>query len=129
MQRSLAKAWHTLPALRRNASSGWASTRWVNIARAESNIVTYDDPPTAPLPESNEAGEGASDFSNYVEKHEDVSTAQALSGLGIMMASMYAIFKISTGLAQRTPAPYTPRETPYLEKDIPILHKGDDVFL
>lgn len=93
--------------------------RWARIVRAESNIITPDDPPTAPLPETHELGEGQSDFSNFVDKNEDVSTSQALGGLGAILAFCYGIYQYSTYRARSNTPVFKPREFPDVEKDMP----------
>lgn len=94
-------------------------SRWAEKVRSESNIITPDDPPTAPLPEEHEVGEGFSDFSNYVDKHEDVSTAQAVVGLGSALAFCYAIYWYSTYRASRSTPLFTKKKFPYVEQDMP----------
>lgn len=107
-------------------------TRWSEIVRSESNITTPDDPPTQPLHEMHELGHGQADFSNFVDKNEDVSTAQALTGLGSMLLFCYGVYRYS-GYRARTSTPlFTLREYPEAERDIPTwksassLRKGGE---
>ena len=103
----------------RSGSTASVSARWSNIVRSESNIDTPEDPPTKPLPEQHEVGEGVSDFSNWVEKHEDVSSAQAFGGLAFILACMYGIYSYSTSQAAKRTPRFTLREAPALENSIP----------
>lgn len=108
----------------RHASSGETplySARWSRIMRSESNIETMEDPPRAPLPECHEAGEGVSDFSNWVDKHEDVSLNQALIGLALVSSFVYGIHRLSQrDRRTKTPA-FTLRELPTVYDDIPTI--------
>lgn len=134
MQRALSKApWqagrHLV--LSRSGSSGVGppqfSHRWAEQVRSESNILTVDDPPTAPLPENHEAGDGIADFSNFVDKNEDVSTGQAVVGLGSMLLFSYGIYKYATYSAKKAPPLFTRREFPNVEKDFPTWPGAADV--
>lgn len=101
--------------------------RWANYIRAESNITTPDDPPTQPLPESHEAGEGQADFSNFVDKNEDVSTSQALIGLGSMFALCFTIYRIGMNGAKTTPPKFTRREFPDFNESMPNWKNATNV--
>lgn len=101
--------------------------RWVEKVRSESNIITYDDPPSAPLSEDHEVGEGASDFSNYIDKNEDVSTVQAVVGLSSALAFCYAIYRYSASRASRSAPLYTMKEFPYVEQDMPTWENAATV--
>lgn len=113
----------------RNASGGVIPTfskRWAEITRSQSNIDTPEDPPTSPLPESHEAGEGTSDFSNWVNNHEDVSLTQALSGFAFMSSIVYGIYYMSK-VDRETKIPvFTLRELPTVDSDFPTLVKRTD---
>lgn len=109
----------------RHGSGGveWVGERWVRIVRSQSNIDTTEDPPVAELPESHDAGEGNSDFSNWVSKHEDTSWNQVLIGLGGLGVFLYGIVYVAFR-DRRTKTPvFTLRELPTLENDIPTLDK------
>lgn len=95
--------------------------------RSESNILTVDDPPTAPLSENHESGDGVADFSNFVDKNEDVSTGQAVTGLGSMLLLTYGIYKYATYSANKVPPLFTRREFPNAEKDFPTWSGAADV--
>lgn len=103
--------------IRHASDSSWYSKRWVDIVRSESNIVTVDDPPTAPLSENHEVGDGVSDFSNWIEQHNDVSDVQALTGLGTILAFCAGVFYVSTTRANNSTPLFTLREFPYVEND------------
>lgn len=60
-----------------------------------------------------------SDFSNWVEKHEDVSSAQAIGGFVFIMSCMYGIYRLSTGLAARSTPEFTRREVPGMNQSMP----------
>lgn len=113
---------------RRNAGSvPQFSARWANQVRAESNTVTPDDPPTAPLHEEHELDHGQADFSNFLEKHEDVSTRQMLSGLGFIMSVMYGIYYFSTKQSRENTPTFTLREFPTVEQHNPAWKGAKDV--
>lgn len=100
-------------------ASGWYGAKWAEAVRAESNVTTPDDPPTAPLTENHEIGDGESDFSNFLDKHPDVSTRQAVTGLGVMLGFCYGVYRLSTASAERTTPLFVPREFPTEERDFP----------
>lgn len=103
------------------SSTVWYSKRWSEIVRAESNVENREDPPRAPLSDNHEVFDGESDFSNWVDKHEDVSFGQAVSGMGMAFASLYGIYLLSQR-DRRTKTPtFTLREFPTYENDIPTL--------
>lgn len=113
---------------RRNAGSvPQFSARWANQVRAESNTVTPDDPPTSPLHEEHELDHGESDFSNFLDKHEDVSTRQMLTGFGFIMTVMYGIYYTSTKRASENTPMFTLREFPTVEEDNPHWKGAKDV--
>lgn len=115
----------------RHGSSGGAPTQlsaqWAAQMRSESNILTPDDPPTAPLPESHELGEGQADFCNYVDKYEDVSTVQAVTGLGSMLLFTYGVYKFATKQARESTPVFTRREFPHAQEDFPTWARSDEV--
>lgn len=127
MQRSfpLSRQAHRLLQMRQ--ASNWATARYSNIVRSESNIDTIHDPPTAPLPEEHEAGHGPSDFSNWVERHRDVSDVQAFSGLGVMLLTCYGLWRLSQAQVAATAPLYTAREFPTVERDFPNWAGAKDV--
>jgi hypothetical protein len=102
-------------------ASQWASARWSNAVRAASKAVTMDDPPTQPLPETHELQEGECDFSNWLDRHDDVSMSQALTGLGFMLGVCYALYSGATAVARGTPPAFTLRELPHAATDMPTF--------
>lgn len=97
------------------------SSRWANLIRSQSNIHTPEDPPRATLPENHEAWDGTSDFSNWVDKHEDISTVQAVTGLLSAVAVVSGIYLLAQhDRKTKTPA-FTKRELPTVEADIPTM--------
>lgn len=105
---------------RRHASGdAWMSARWVEQTRRESGLTFVDDPPTAPLSEDHEIGDAQCDFGNWFDKGEDVSTAQALGGLGAGLGFCFFIYKVATSQAEKKPAAFTLREVPIMANDIP----------
>lgn len=115
----------------RHGSSGGAPTqlsaRWAETIRSESNIATPDDPPSAPLHETHELGEGQSDFANYVDKYEDVSTMQAVTGLGTMLLFTFGIYKYATKRSRESTPLFTRREFPHVREDFPNWPGVDEV--
>lgn len=95
------------------------SARWSEQVRLESNVVAVDDPPTAPLSEDHDIGDGVCDFANWFDKGEDISTAQAVFGLGSALGFCYTIYKVAVRNAENKPAEFTLRELPSLASDIP----------
>lgn len=89
--------------------------------RSESNIETREDPPREPLHENHEAGEGESDFSNWVDKNEDVSFGQAVTGMGLGFGFLYGVFLISRRDSRTKPPTFTLRELPTYESDFPTI--------
>lgn len=114
--------------MQRRYGSGvtWNSARWAHKVRDEARPVLPDDPPIQPLPESHEAGEGFSDFSNWTDKYEDVSTVQAVTGLAAALAICFGIGVISTTRASRLDPHFVPREFPMFDRDFPALQKSED---
>ncbi len=107
-------------ATRRNASSDvWMPARWSEQTRRESGLVFVDDPPTAPLSENHEIGDSQCDFGNWFDKGEDVSTAQAVTGLGVALGFCFLIYRTATYQASKKPANFTMRELPMMAADIP----------
>lgn len=111
----------------RRCASGVNSARWTEQTRRESGLVFADDPPTAPLSEDHEIGAGVCDFANWFDKGEDVSTAQAVSGLGFALGLSYTIYRVATAQADAKQGEFTLREIPFLERDIPGAGTGDGV--
>lgn len=105
----------------------WGSPRYARAIRAESNIDTAQDPPTAPLPENHEAGDGISDFSNWLDKHEDVSTVQAVTGLAGMLSFCYATYRYSIYRAENSDPTFTRREFPTVKNYLPTWDEAKDV--
>ncbi|CAN8065491.1 unnamed protein product [Agarophyton chilense] len=99
--------------------STWASSRWAETIRAQSNIDTLEDPPTRPLPEQHELGEGVSDFSNWLEKHEDVSSAEAVGGFLGIMGLCFAIHQYATSRVKNGQSTFTLREFPTVQTSMP----------
>lgn len=95
------------------------------MVRAASKEVTPDDPPTEPLPETHELGEGQSDFSNWVDPGSDVSVPQALGGFGFIMGVCAAIYQISTNQSKNGAPLFTRREFPTFATDVPTLPQPD----
>lgn len=104
-------------AARRHAAVN--SARWTEQTRRESGLTFVDDPPTAPLSEDHEIGAGVCDFANWFDKGEDVSTGQALGGLGFALGLSYCIYRTAVAQASAKPGEFTLREIPFLERDIP----------
>ncbi|KAK4534624.1 hypothetical protein CDCA_CDCA02G0649 [Cyanidium caldarium] len=92
--------------------------RYVRQIRAESNETSWDDPPTAPLPETNELYEGASDFSNFLDRHEDMSPRQAYGGLALGMGFFAVLGALAFQRSKAKERPYVPREVPGYNRDI-----------
>ncbi|PXF49744.1 hypothetical protein BWQ96_00396 [Gracilariopsis chorda] len=107
-------------------ASAWASPRWSRAVRAQSNIDTAQDPPTAPLPEQHELGEGVSDFSNWVEKHEDVSSAEAVGGFVFIMGVCYAIHQYAVNRTKSSDPTFTRREFPTVQTYLPTWKEAAD---
>lgn len=109
----------------RHGSSGGLppmnSARWAHVVRNESNVSNPEDPPTAHLSENHEVNHGVSDFSNWVDRHDDVSLNQALTGLSVGFACMYGIYRISVWDRNRRPPLFTKREMPTTHNDIPTM--------
>lgn len=97
------------------------SAKWVRAVRAESNIYTPEDPPTAPLSDHHDTYDGSSDFSNWVERHNDVSLNQAILGLGSGLLLLYGICRLAL-YDQKTKTPeFVVRDFPTLKDDIPTM--------
>lgn len=115
--------------LQRRAASGeaWMSRRWVEQTRREAGLVTIDDPPNAPLSADHDIGDGVCDFANWFDKGKDVSTSQALVGLGSALGFCLFVYKSAVGRAERTSGTFTLRETPSLANDFPSydFEEGD----
>lgn len=111
------------------------SRRWVEAIRAESNIDTPQDPPTADLSPDHEVNDGTSDFSNWVNRHEDVSLTQALSGFALMGAVVFGICQLAVRDRRKKDPDFVPRDCPTIEHDFPSMaiphfsEKKHDVFV
>jgi len=103
-----------------STSHEWMPARFSQDVRAGSRVVAVDEPPTAPLSESHDFGEGVCDFSNYVDAHEDTSLASAAAGLATFAAVLGGVYAAGQAHGATTPDLFTPREFPYLEKDFPV---------
>ena len=114
---SIARALHRIP-VRHGSTSGWYPARWSEQVRVHAGVTTADDPPQSPLNEENEV-EGVSDFSNYFDRHEDVSTVQAVGGLGFALGLCFVLWKASTSRARNCTPVSTKREFPFLDRDLP----------
>ena len=99
----------------------YVTARWSNIYRMESNLVTPDNPPTAPLSDDHEVGDGQSDFSKYYDNHDDVSTLQVVTGLGSGLLFFYMVYLVSRRDHDNSTPVFTIRESPTLEQDIPTM--------
>lgn len=91
--------------------------RWSERVREMSNIETVDDPPTAPLPEEHDLGDGFSDFSNFIDKYEEVSMRQAGVSLVLALGGLYGVYRLAKS-ANNEPY-FVPRTMPYIDQDLP----------
>eukprot|EP00187_Rhodella_violacea_P000542 CAMPEP_0174890440 /NCGR_PEP_ID=MMETSP0167-20121228/5593_1 /TAXON_ID=38298 /ORGANISM="Rhodella maculata, Strain CCMP736" /LENGTH=172 /DNA_ID=CAMNT_0016128239 /DNA_START=187 /DNA_END=705 /DNA_ORIENTATION=+ len=96
----------------------WMSANWSNTMRKMSNVNAVDDIPTKPLPENYDFGDGQSDFSNWLELHEDTSIGQALVGLGSFFAIMGGLYWYAGKRTETYEVYYTPREVPNYKADM-----------
>lgn len=96
------------------------SAEWANKMRAASNITAPDEPPTSPLPEEHEI-EGAGDFSNWVEPHNDVSLNQALIGMGSFFGFTLGLYFWSQRCTEEPK--FTLKKQPTLAVDMPIVEE------
>lgn len=102
-----------------NISHEWMPAKYSNDVRAASRVVEVDEPPTAPLTENHDFGEGVCDFSNFVDKHEDTSLGSAAVGLASFFGFLTAIYWGGQAAGANTRDLFTRRELPYLDKDCP----------
>ncbi|GAB0496289.1 hypothetical protein MMPV_007601 [Pyropia vietnamensis] len=100
-------------------SHGWMPTKYSNDVRAASRVVEVDEPPTAPLSENHDVGEGVCDFSNFVDKHQDTSLSSAAVGLASFVGFLTAVYWGGQATGASTRDLFTRREFPYLDKDFP----------
>lgn len=100
-------------------SHGWMPAKYSNDVRAASRVVAVDDPPTAPLSENHDFGDGVCDFSNFVDKHEDTGVGSAAAGLATFVGVLTAVYWGGQASAAGTRDLFTRREFPYLDKDFP----------
>lgn len=132
MQRlhAVARARHVVHAVQRRHGSGgapyWYSARWSRILRSEANIDNVQDPPVSELPESHEAGDGVSDFSNWVNKHEDISTGQAVGGVFGITVILTSVVYLSQAMLRRSEPTFALRELPSVQRDIPTAYNKSD---
>jgi len=103
-----------------STSHEWMPARFSQDVRAASRVVAVDEPPTAPLTESHDFGEGVCDFSNYVDAHEDTGLASAAAGLATFAAVLGGVYAAGQAHGAKTPDLFTRREFPFLEKDFPL---------
>lgn len=97
------------------------STKWVRAVRAESNILSPEDPPRAPLSDHHDTHVGSSDFANWVERHNDVSLNEAVLGVGSGLLFFYGIYRFAA-YDQKTKTPdFVKRDLPTVENDIPTM--------
>jgi hypothetical protein len=92
--------------------------RYARQIRAESNIQTVDEPPTAPLPEEHEVGPGESDFCNYLDDHSDSSNRQMVQGLGLATGLLALLAAVSVYRFRHSERAYEPRTVPFWDKEI-----------
>lgn len=95
------------------------SRRWSEQTRAESGLVAIDDPPTSPLSPDHDIGDGVCDFANWFDKGTDISTSQAVLGLGTALGFCYAIYRKAVSDAANSTPQFTTREVPSSANDIP----------
>lgn len=127
MQATRLLARRSMFALQRRSASGeaWMSPRWSELTRKQSGILSSDEPPTAPLSEDHDIGDGECDFANWFDKGEDISMSQAVTGLGLALGFCYSVYKISVRNADSRPGRFTLRELPTLAGDIPYKASVD----
>lgn len=101
-------------------SHGWYPVKYANDVRAASRVVAVDEPPTAPLGENHDFGDGVCDFSNFVDKHEDTNVVSAAAGLASFVGLLTAVYWAGQAHAAGTRDLFTRREFPYLDKDFPL---------
>lgn len=97
------------------------STKWVRAIRGESNILTAEDPPTAPLSHDHDVNDGSSDFSNWVDRHQDVSAREALIGVSCGFAILYGMYRLAVYDRNHKTPEFTLRQHPTLNNDIPTM--------
>ncbi len=100
------------------------SRRWSEQTRVESGLKAIDDPPTAPLSEDHDIGDGVCDFANWFDKGEDISTSQAVLGLGSALAFCFGIYQIAVYNTEHSPSRFTLRETPTMANDFPTWDRA-----
>lgn len=118
---SMARVSSVLSGRSARSASEWAPARWSEMVRTASKDILPDDPPTAPLHETHEMHEGLGDFSNWLDRHDDTTVPQALTGLGFMLAMCYGVYSVATSSARNSTPAFTLRELPTVEKDIPTF--------
>mmetsp|Transcript_12366 Transcript_12366/g.21130 ORF Transcript_12366/g.21130 Transcript_12366/m.21130 type:complete len:178 (+) Transcript_12366:122-655(+) len=92
----------------------WASEKWVRAMRAQSGIDHPDDYPTKPLPFQHEI-EGQTDFSNWIDRYEDISPNQVIAGFALFFGTMTIVYQISKRQSKKEymHPDFLLRETPY----------------